>query len=708
MLVYEPLHTTDVWPTLYVLTAASLILLLFYLTPKVRDVLRPSDPETASFTDEERDVLSANGFVVVDNPTQIILLQSQKACRTVYRSNIMGRHPDLGLGDLFDRWLGQCLGSLDSRDRRWSRLKRVFRSLFNKKFNTQDLIEEWDNHIRLNGDSQISESPMNIADFAYSLPLRYILNIVFGPTFVLINSDLLESLRKDAEIIMYNIFNNQNAKNKYYRYLPTSLNRTFNRFERNWAELLDLAAVIRSVETEGVYVELLQNFNQTDLEWENFSQTLAEIIYANQDVAIPSILWLLTHYSLHPMTDSDIDISDYIEEVGRMSPIFPTSMPKIITKEINVNGVVIPPNTSVALDFVALGQSPDWEMDDLLVFRPDRFDELEERSWFVNRFGHGGRKCPGHSLANQLFKDALIYMRENWVLIPVTDGDTNIPDIQDIPTDPTKAFISPIHKVWVIPRDQYLDPTKYGVQRFYYDCNPSYDLAEPTFLAVSVNKRSPYLSDPQNVENIVRYFGERERLTQKPSVIYICDEIAHFNIQAFDRKNPVVAQARALDLGQRLETIFNDTASELGYDIRVRRWADNQFRSGANERLIEYLRQDPNLDQRVDAIAAKFLSYRGEGKANKSHDRKLGLIKEYILHEIPVLVLGIQIDGVHYRLLHYSGSLTHLSKFVNDKSSLHNLVQDIYHNPTFENVFNVIVSSTRIGPKIPGFVGIQI
>ena len=144
----------------------------------------------------------------------------------------------------------------------------------------------------------------------------------------------------------------------------------------------------------------------------------------------------------------------------------------------------------------------------------------------------------------------------------------------------------------------------------------------------------------------------------------------------------------------------SDTISESG--------GGQTISSGANERLIEYLRQDPNLDQRVDAIAAKFLSYRGEGKANKSHDRKLGLIKEYILHEIPVLVLGIQIDGVHYRLLHYSGSLTHLSKFVNDKSSLHNLVQDIYHNPTFENVFNVIVSSTRIGPKIPGFVGIQI
>jgi cytochrome P450 len=634
-----------------------------------------------------------------------VMLQSQEACAQILSRDIMRRHPDLGLGDLFNRWLGMCLGALDSRDPRWGKTKRIFRPLFERVESIDVLIQDWHNTLQRTFETmKLTGEAVPISEIVDNLPLNYILRLVFGKTFVSNHSDNFVSLRQDAATLMFNVFNNNHAKSECYRYLPTDVNTTLARFGENWENILELAEGDTDVFHEGSYQKLLSSYESaTGLDWEHFSQTLAEIIYANQDVANPSMGWLMTHFSLHPMTESDID--NYVEEVGRLSPIFPTSMPRLTTKNHDIGDIVIGEGTPIVLDFVALGYSPDWRMEDLDTFRPERFNEVEDRKKFVNRFGYGARKCPGHKLANNLFHDALRYMRENWRLIPKTATE-----LSDVTIDPAKAFITPLHDVWIIPTSDITESDCGDIKKIYYNCSPISDLTESAFMAVSVNARSPFLTDESKVDNILRYLSDRSAVNgeTEPTVIYVCDVISQFNIQAFNRRKPDKAMEEAIELGDRFVEAFQKSVDSLQVSERIRicRWSDDQNR--ASDELIAYLKSVDALDERVGTIASNYLEYRGQNRLNKSYDRKLELVKEYIFHEIPVLILGILIDGVHYRLLHYSGSHTHLSKFVNDANSLHNLINDIYTQPEFEPVLNTLVASSETDrAKVPGFIGIQ-
>ena len=189
------------------------------------------------------------------------------------------------------------------------------------------------------------------------------------------------------------------------------------------------------------------------------------------------------------------------------------------------------------------------------------------------------------------------------------------------------------------------------------------------------------------------------------SVIFICDAISYFNIQGFDNCSERKAIKKAKELGDRIYKVFEDCVNDLVANdyVKICRW--NEDENIASEKLIESLKTNEFLNERVEIIAKNFLTYRGQGKLNKSYEKKLELAKNYIFSEIPVLVLGIVIDGVHYKLLHYSGSQLHLSNFVNNKNSLHCLINDIYDN---KEILNMIISDSKIKcAKISGFIGIE-
>lgn len=121
------------------------------------------------------------------------------------------------------------------------------------------------------------------------------------------------------------------------------------------------------------------------------------------------------------------------------------------------------------------------------------------------------------------------------------------------------------------------------------------------------------------------------------------------------------------------------------------------------------LEKYPHLDTRVNTIANNFLSFRGQNSASKSLDKKLSLIKKYIYNEIPVLVCGIFCDNQWHRLLYYSGTSEHLSRFVLNKDSLHNLILDIKLNPEFSDVKQMIVQEMKLPDiSVCGFIGINI
>ena len=625
-----------------------------------------------------------------------VLIHSPKICREVFCKDTV-RPKNLGLGNLFDRWLGSCMGCLDTRDQAWSLLKKIFRPLFDSKNKFDvNLILEWDMNLKLLYEkSKLRCRPVGIEEIVNDLPLKFILWLIFGKTFVGHYAKNFNTLQICAKLIMFHTFNNKVAKYKFHRYLPTKINKILIVFKREWEFILGLAKDDVFVRKEGIYDQLFENYlafrKSNKVEYEMFSQTLAEIVYANQDVAVPSMAWLLVNYSKYY---SLLDLSRpmcFIEESARLCPIFLTSMPKIVCCEIKINGEhKINKNSVVLIDFVGLGRSKDFVgMDDLDRFRPGRFDEIRMNE-FVGRFGFGGRRCPGSGLANLLFCEVLAYLGKNWSFA-AGDSSCHVVDV-----DRRRPFIMPMVDLWILPSRCVID-SKF----IYYNCSPFAKEYNDGFLAISVNRRSVFLKDVDKAHKLVGCMANR----QKETVILVADEIAHYNLQAFDHFSKSRAIVEAKNLGDAFIKVFRESIELYGEGrVQLCRWNDLKVPD-----MTETLMNHVELKKRIMIIANNFLNNRGKGLVNKSYDDKIELVGKYICHEVPVLVCGICYGAKWYRLLYYSGTLGHFEKFAGNKESLHNLILDVIIKPEFETIRNEICRVMKAERcKVAGFIGVDI
>lgn len=642
------------------------------------------------------DLPEGDGFRFMTKPSPHVLIQSQRLCREVFLGNSFRRPKSLGLGNLFERWLGDCLGCLDTDNPAWAGLKRVFVPLFRtSELDDESLIREWDKEIRhLYEKSRATERPIPIDDVVADLPLKFILRKIFGVTFLEQYNKEFEAIQENAAFLMFKVFNEDLAKWKFYQFLPTQTNTALSNFERKWSRLLQLAERAESVRNEGIYMELVKNYQHEKriISYKMFSQTLAEVVYANKDVVLPSAAWLLTHYALYP---NITNTSHFIEESARLCPVFPTSMAKVTTRDITIeNSVIIPKGTSVLMDNVALGQSPDWKMDDLNVFRQERHSNPAMHA-LITRFGYGGRKCPGGRIANHLFARMLEHLKQNWSLMP---SHPTKPD--SIQKDPSRPFTTPLFDVWILPKQSSCLPHP---NTLYYDCPPTAESKEKAFMAISINPRSPFLTDQKRVDMAVKLLADRA----EESVILLADDIARFNIQAFQHKKPEIARTKAKELGDKFAEIFTKSITEFGRGrVSLCRWTDLNLPENIDQSLLIH----EELVSRVNSIAKKYVDCRGQGKIDSSYEERIKLGARYILSEIPVLICGIRYQATWYRLLYYCGSLDHLSQFAEAKDSLHNLVLDILTKPEFSKIREEIsdLVGSRNLYKVPGFIGVDI
>jgi cytochrome P450 len=621
-----------------------------------------------------------------------LIITNRSMCQEIFSKDIMHRADALGMGDFFGRWLGSCLGCLDSRDPKWAQIKKIFKPLFDIKPDMSINLDWEDNLTKLFNGSHHDYKPIPIEKIIGNLPLYFIFKILFGKIFTSNFKTDIDSLQSLSNELMCISFNHLYAKNRFYRYLPTYSNKKLSNFMIAWEKLLETAKKDSLVMTEGIYHRLLDNYIASGLKWQYFSQTMIEITFANQDVTIPSLAWLLVHYSLHPDINMvECDPQHFIEESARMSPIIKYSMPKITTKNIIIDGQMYTKGTTVIVDFEALGYNSDWKMDDLALFNPQRFNDIEKTD-FVGRFGYGSRHCPGNKLTNILFQYVVNYLGQKWKLIPTSPNII----IGDIKKDPTKIFSNPIHLVHLLPGSLY-NPTS-----IYYDCPPYAEIKEWAFMAISVNARSPILVDKSLTLKVIKYISERNQ--NKKVLILVCDDIAKYNIQAFEHCSPNKASTRATELGDKFIEIFTNAIRECGADnIITCRWTDIVSDD------LSYLEEDENLNKRVTTIAQKFLQYRGQGIINTSYESKIELIKKYIFSEIGVLINGVYYNGIHFRVLYYCGTKDHLNKFAGDTGSLHHLILSIYNDPIFRNTYHKIRSHSTNGlEKIQGFIGIKL
>jgi cytochrome P450 len=631
-----------------------------------------------------------DGFTIKHHPRTIII-ESQRISKIIFSQDMCMKQENLDLGDLFGRFLGKCMGNLNSQDRKWGQVKKIFKPIFKNEnyiYICDDIIQEWDTELKkLFSSDKIHKEGISIDEIICDLPLKFIMNVIFGKSFVEKNNELINELKQNAGEIIFNILHNEKARSYYYRYMNTSLNKTVNNFNKKWNGMLRNALNNNT----GIYDVLHSNFIDSGLEWDYFSQTLSEIVYANQDVVAPSFCWLMAHYSRYHTVLNQNNIDNFIEESARLAPVSKYLLPKLTTKPIDIDGYVLKKDTIILVDNYAVGKSKDWNMNDLDTFNPDRFDNIDI-SYFTTRFGFGSRQCVGNKIAKKLFNDALTYMYENWTLIPLEP-------YQEIKLDKSKAFLSPECKVWLARKQDNIETIPY-----YIDTSPYEEHMNNSFMAVSVNEKSPFLSNEDNIDKVVRYLCHISHKTQLSSVVLICDDIARHNYMAFDKRSPDRALTEARKLGKILFDKFDKSIKS--YDksnlVKLCRWKD----INENEE-VDYIKQNALVEERVNKIANNFIRMRSA--SDKTSSTKLTHVMNYIYSEIQVLINGIYFEGTQYRMMYYAGNHKHLVVFTQNSESLMNLIRDIYNHADYNDILNEIIkrSHTQL-PKIKGSIVIEI
>ena len=260
---------------------------------------------------------------------QTIHLTDYDSCYNVFTKNST-RASDLGLGSLFSRWLGSCLGCLDNEQ--WATTRKIFKPLFDVNYNCIDgIISQWNETLHQDYITAFDKNtPVSIQQLSKKLPLDCIVHIVFGK----LREDeslkpLFSELAECAEMLMLDMFHNDDTRKIMYRFrFWTETNKRLNKFNKLWNRLMN-CAISRQNDTL-IFKDIYTNYikNKHLVSYNMFSQTLIEIIYANQDVTTPSLEWLILHCAqygnifndLEDSTDTD-QMMNFINESARFAPM---------------------------------------------------------------------------------------------------------------------------------------------------------------------------------------------------------------------------------------------------------------------------------------------------------------------------------------------------------------------------------------------------
>ena len=111
------------------------------------------------------------------------------------------------------------------------------------------------------------------------------------------HKEQFKSLSEDADAIMTTVMSNKLACTAVYKHLNTGENKTLARFQKNWNDIL--LAYETSLERldgdGGAFDSVVEHMNTSAKDGVTFKEvadTMAEIIFTNQDVLNPAITWV--------------------------------------------------------------------------------------------------------------------------------------------------------------------------------------------------------------------------------------------------------------------------------------------------------------------------------------------------------------------------------------------------------------------------------
>lgn len=696
----------------------------------------------------------APALVQWDGPTAVLRVTHPTVAGNIFDGGHMHPRPyAAGLGDFLGRFLGVCMGCLHGDD--WKRVRGCFRPFLMQDFvnkhanivtrlsnlRVQQLHDAMlDRHAAAttptDSSSRQPSVTMSLQDVVGTFPLDVVLEFFFGRRFLEEQQDKVAELRRCASTLLTTCLTNKAASFRLYRFLPTQANRNLAAFQRLWAEFL--CSYQRSSDfgqpEGGAYAHLAQSKTMSD---DERSQTMAEIVFANQDVSIPVMCFQLAHLAVYPelqaslardlrLMPSNVEsldaipkpLANFINESSRVSPPTPFSMREFLGHPVQVGEdggedggpVVVPAGTPFCIDTFAINNNAQaWENPDK--FNPDRFNDDIPKFAFFNTGLNPKRQCPGQHLARLMMSTFLNNILQHFV-IDIADGrDDDDDDDHDNDNDGMDAMSSA-----ATPMRSHLDvPCQEGfglrspelrvrlrprVHPTEVQCDAARQLREGTvFVGISVYPTSPNL-DPSNVVQLLRYCA----LLPRPTLFVLGDALARHNELAFGKPRTMeLARTKALEFGDKFVEAFKTARNALSNEeqskILFARWEDMCRASpGFDTQLVavrDQYNSNPYFQERVDALALEFARVRKHDPTIQATDKKFLKRKEhlvdYILEEIPFVVGGPSHAGTHFNTFLYPSSSHHIATMVSTsgrlkRATVAGLMHDIHCHPDLESV----------------------
>jgi tRNA-dependent cyclodipeptide synthase len=161
------------------------------------------------------------------------------------------------------------------------------------------------------------------------------------------------------------------------------------------------------------------------------------------------------------------------------------------------------------------------------------------------------------------------------------------------------------------------------------------------------------------------------RNTKEMVAVIIADELNIVNYEILDKYGSEKSRNRAKKVGEDFKRLFERAREKLskneGEKVIIYKWSDVKVSEGYEE-LRDFLEKQYKEDSEFKAAVLYFVKKYMRKKGRVVEDReKIDRLASYILGELPTLIEGIKIGGIHYNLVIYPTYFASgMSQFVMD------------------------------------------
>lgn len=352
-----------------------------------------------------------------------------------------------GAGEYLVALLGKCLGFQNGS--LWVSMRNTFNGFFTHTQAVKTLprminyISDWAK--TYTGRTCFA---VDAYEFVSDIPFTCIAYYLYGDEKCSSRLDELKRLVPLHSRILSYAFTTFFGRFKIFQSFPSSKMRELHHFKERFTAL-SLEMVQDQICPTSVAGELFLKVEDGTLLFDNWIETLDEILFANIDVTATIMAWSLVEIAQNETVQlklkaeiqscsnvresyvkkTDTLLHRVLTETLRLHPLLWFSFPEISPHDMIIDGYKIPANTPIVIDQYQLNyNSPIWnpphEASDFgHKFRPDRFLGLGNRESMLSNvtFGSGPRRCLGKNFAEIVIKSLLVEVLSQFC-ITLNDG----------------------------------------------------------------------------------------------------------------------------------------------------------------------------------------------------------------------------------------------------------------------------------------------